>query len=165
MSTFGSFSGIITRIENFWTGDQSTTGCSKFMTIQNGEENKVNFIVTPTTYFVDHVTLKVGDAVMGYYDANAPVPMIYPPQYRAIVMARMVPYQNVKVDYFNNQLISSDGTLKLIISPFTQIIQENDQTFTGNPANRNLVVVYGAATKSIPSQTSPYRIIVMCRQI
>jgi hypothetical protein len=163
MATFGSFSGIIARIEDFWAEDPAIKGCSKFITVQNGEENTVNFIVTPSTYFVDHVTMKVGDAVTGYYDANAPVPMIYPPQYRAIVMARIVPYQNVKVDYFNSQLISSDGTLKLIISPFTQIILENDQAFTENTANRNLIVVYGIATKSFPAQTVPYRIVVMCQ--
>ena len=100
--------------------------------------------------------------VTGFYDANAPVPMIFPPQFRAIVMARDTQYQNVKVDYFNNQLVSSDNNLKLNIAPWTQIVLENGQAFTRNPANRNLIVVYGATTKSIPAQTTPYKIIVMC---
>ena len=165
MVYFGYFTGIITMISDFWTGNQQTTGCYKLMSVVDRYGSIVNFVVTPATYFVDYEMLTVGDVVIGFYDANAPVPLIYPPQYEAIVMARASRYQNVKVDYFNSQLVSSDGTLKLNISPFTQIILENDQAFTGNPAKRNLIVVYGATTKSIPAQTTPYKIIVMCRLI
>lgn len=100
--------------------------------------------------------------VTGFYDANAAVPLIFPPQFRAIVMTRDTQFRNVKVDYFNSQLISSDNTLKLNISPYTQILLENGQAFTRNPANRNLIVTYGPTTMSIPAQTTPYKIIVMC---
>ena len=163
MATFGSFFGIVTMISDFWTGSESPSGCYKLMTVQSNDGNTVNFVITPTTYFVDHVMISVGDPVIGFYDLNAPAPLIYPPQYRAIVMARVMQDQNIKVDFFNNQLISSDGTLMLLISPFTQIIQENGQQFTSNIANRNLIVVFGASTKSIPAQTVPYKIIVMCQ--
>lgn len=100
----------------------------------------------------------------GFYDEDAPVPLIYPPQYKAIVVAINVQGCSVKVDYFNSQLVSSDGTLKINISPYTQIILENGQAFSGNPANRNLIVIYSPSTKSIPAQTTPYKIIVMCPQ-
>jgi hypothetical protein len=106
--------------------------------------------------------MALGDMVTGFYDANAAVPLIFPPQFRAIVMAKDELYQNVKVDYFNDQLVSSDNSLKLNIAPWTQIVLENGQYFTRNPANRNLIVIYGATTRSIPAQTSPYKIIVMC---
>jgi hypothetical protein len=106
--------------------------------------------------------ISLGDIVVGFYDVNTPVPLIYPPQYRAIVMSRIVPGQNVKVAYFNEQLISSDGTLKLNISPFIQILLVNDQVFT---ANHNLLVVYGPTTRSFPAQTTPYRITVICPKV
>ncbi len=122
----------------------------------------VNFVVSPTTYFVDHVMVTVGDRVTGYYDGNAPIPFIFPPQYRALVMVKDNQNQNVKVDYFNEQLVSSDGQLRLNISPFTQILLTNGQSFTRNPANRNLIVIYGPTTRSIPAQTTPYKIIVWC---
>lgn len=163
MATFGSFFGIVTMISDFWTGSESPSGCYKLMTVQNTDGNTVNFVITPSTYFVDHVMISVGDSVIGFYDLNAPVPLIYPPQYRAIVMTRVTQNQNIKVDFFNTQLISSDGTLKLVISPLTQIIQENGQVFTANIANRNLIVAFGASTMSIPAQTVPYKIIVMCQ--
>ena len=105
----------------------------------------------------------LGDWVTGFYDANVPVPFIYPPQYQAIIMVKASPYQNVKVDYFNQQMVSSDGQLKLNLSPYTQMILTNNQLFTSNPANRNLLVVYGPTTKSIPAQTTPYKLVILCQ--
>lgn len=163
MKKFLSFKGVITTIIDLYIGGtDSRTGCYKLMSVENEYGTLVNFVVAPTTYFVDHITVVPGDIVTAFYDANAPVPLIFPPQYNAIVMTEDTPYQNVKVDYFNNQLVSSDNTLKLNIAPSTQIILENDQIFTQNPSNRYLIVVYGPTTKSIPAQTVPYKIIVMC---
>ncbi|MBU3142937.1 hypothetical protein [Clostridium sp. CF012] len=165
MKKFQPFRGMLTMINDFWideTGDAA--GCYKLMSVDDGNGTLVNFVVAPTTYFVNHVMVVVGDMVTGFYDANAPVPLIFPPQYRAIVMVRNTPYQNVKVDYFNSQLTSSDNLLKLNIAPYTQIVLENGQAFNKNPANRNLIVIYGASTKSIPAQTTPYEIIVMCEK-
>lgn len=163
MKKFQSFHGMITMINDFViSGNGEGSGCYKLMSVDDGYGTLVNFVVTPTTYFVDHVMVTPGNMVTGFYDANAPVPMIFPPQFRTIVMSRDTEYQNVKVDYFNSQLVSSDNSLKLNISPHTQIVLENGQAFNNNPANRNLIVVYGATTKSIPAQTTPYKIIVMC---
>lgn len=165
MINWGSFYGTITRIYDIGSGIEKPEGCYKIMTVQSGNDNIANFVITPTTYFVDQVMMSVGDTVIGYYDLNAPVPLIYPPQIQAIVMAKLVPEYNIKVDYFDEQLVSSDGTLKLNISPFTQIILENGQPFTRNPANHDLVAIYGPTTRSIPAQTTPYKIIVTCPKI
>lgn len=163
MEKFQFFHGMITMINDFLVDETGKNiGCYKLMSVEDRSGNLVNFVVSPTTYFVDHVMLEVGDFVTGFYDANAPVPLIFPPQYRAIVMAKDNPNQNVKVDYFNSELVSSDNSLKLNIAPSTKIVLENGQAFTKNPANRNLIVVYGATTKSIPAQTVPCKIIVMC---
>lgn len=163
MKKFQPFHGMITMINDFWVDESGEgAGCYKLMSVENGYETLINFVVSPATYFVDHVMVTIGDMATGFYDANAPTPMIFPPQFNAIVMARDSQYRNVKVDYFNSQLVSSDNTLKLNISPYTRIVLENGQAFTGNPANRNLIVVYGPTTRSIPAQTTPYEIIVMC---
>ncbi|MBY0099625.1 hypothetical protein [Mesobacillus maritimus] len=161
MTNFYSFQGTVTMIDDFNIG-QNGEGCYKFITVENGMGSVVNFVVTPNTYFVDHVIVSVGDTVTGYYDGDAPVPLIYPPQYRALIMVKEQPTQNVKVDFFNTQLVSRDGQLKLNLSPYTQILLTNGQPFTRNPANRDLIVIYGPSTKSIPAQTTPYRIIVLC---
>ncbi|WP_291649719.1 hypothetical protein [Clostridium sp.] len=160
---FSAFSGTVTMIEDFYTGQNDTsTGCYKLMSLETVDMGPVNFIISPETYFVNHVVIEVGDEVTGFYDANAPVVLIYPPQYRAIVMAKNTGAENVTVDYFNKQLMSSDGNLKLNIGPSTEVILTNDQIFNIYPGNRNLIVVYGPTTFSIPAQTTPYKIIVLC---
>jgi hypothetical protein len=162
MVSFQAFQGIITMIDNSWSGSGSNIGCYKLITVNDQTQGVVNFIVSPNTYFVDQAMVSVGDFVVGYYDANAPTVLIYPPRLQAIVMAKITRNQFVKVDFFNRQLISSDRSLQLNIAPTTQILLENGQPFTGNPANRYLIVVYGNTTRSIPAQTTPYQIIVMC---
>ena len=160
---FASFSGTVTMIEDFYTGqNDSSMGCYKFMSLENVDMGIVNFIISPETYFVNHEVIKVGDEVTGFYDANAPTPLIYPPQYRAIVIAKNTESENVTVDYFNRDLISSDGKLKLNIAPSTEIFLTNNQIFNRYPGNRNLIVIYGSTTFSIPAQTTPYKIIVLC---
>ena len=115
---FLSFEGFITNIHDFWLNpDDESLGCYKVMSVEDGSGAILDFVVTPTTYFVDHVMVRVGDRVTGFSDGDAPVPMIYPPQYRAIVITRNLPYQNVKVDFFNSELVSSDNSLKLNIAP------------------------------------------------
>lgn len=163
MVKFQPFSGTVTIITDFpISPNGESEGCYKMFSVNDGSGRQVNFVVEPKTYFLDHAMVAVGDRVTGYYDANAPVPMIYPPQYRALVMVKESPYQNVKVDFFNSQLVSSDGMLKLNLSSNTRILLENGQAFTRSPANRNLIVVYGPSTFSIPAQTTPYKIIVVC---
>ncbi|MFE1630125.1 hypothetical protein ACFLFF_25580 [Brevibacillus reuszeri] len=163
MIHFYSFQGTVTMISDFITGQNGEgEGCYKLISVDNGLGASVNFVVSPTTYFVDHVMVAIGDHVTGYYDGNAPVPFIYPPQYQALVMVKNGSFQNVKVDYFNSHLVSSDGQLQLTISPNTQIVLTNGQPFSRSPVNRDLIVIYGPATRSIPAQTMPYRIIVLC---
>lgn len=162
MKKFQSFDGTITMINEFVTGLNEEIGCNKLISVDNGYGNLVNFVMKPNTYFIDYAKVAVGDKITGFYDANAPVPLIFPPQFQAIVIAKYTPHQNVKVDYFNEQLESSDGKLKLNISPSTQISLTNGQIFTGNLVNRNLIVIYTFTTMSIPAQTTPYKIIVLC---
>lgn len=160
---FLSFSGFVTMISDFQTGPSDQDGgCYRLLSIDNGYGEMVNFVVGPDTYFVNHEIVSIGDQVTGFYDANAPAPLIFPPQYRAVVIAKEKRSQNVKVDYFNRKFKSSDGSLRLNISLETEILLENGQLFNRNPANRNLIVVYGATTRSIPAQTTPSQIIVMC---
>ncbi|WP_066712296.1 hypothetical protein [Clostridium sp. Marseille-P299] len=162
MTNFRSFEGTIIQIDNAWTDSTINSGCTQQFSVVNESGDMVNFIVTSDTYILDHKMLEIGDHVIGFYDANAPVPFIFPPQYRAIVMARVSRSETIAVDYFNRQLVSSDGFLKLNIGPSTMIMLTNGQRFTGNPSNNNLVVVYSFSTRSIPAQTTPSKIIVLC---
>ncbi|WP_449540406.1 hypothetical protein [Ferdinandcohnia sp. Marseille-Q9671] len=163
MKKYSSISGTVTMIQDYSVGsDEELNGCFKLMSLVSEDGTIVNFVISPTTYFLDHVMVSIGDRVTGFFDANAPVLLIYPPQYQALIIAKDHPYQNVKVDFFDNQLVSSDGQLQLNISMYTPILLQNNQPFNLPPTNRNLLVVYGPTTMSIPAQTTPYKIIVMC---
>lgn len=162
MVNFSFFHGVVRETNPFWIGSNDTSGCYKLMSIQNVDGSVVNFVVSPSTYFVDNVVIADGDIITAYYDADAPVQLIYPLQLRAIVIAKDMENVNVKVDYFDMELVSSDGMLKLDLSLETEVMLTNGQWFYNNPANHNLVVTYGASTKSIPAQTTPYKIVVMC---
>lgn len=163
MINFKAFSGKVTNIVDLrQSSNNATLGCYKLMTTENDAEGIVNFVVSPSTYFVDAAEIYIGDNITGYYDGNAPTPLIYPPQYQALIIAKNIQGRNVKVDFFNSQLISSDGTLKLNIAPSTHVMLTNYQPFNRIPLNKNLIVIYGPTTKSIPAQTTPYKIIVLC---
>ncbi|WP_039041401.1 hypothetical protein [Sporosarcina sp. ZBG7A] len=162
MINYQAFAGIVTAINDFSIGQYNEVGCYKLMSVDNGYGNVVNFVVAPTTYFVDHEVVSVGDQVTGFYDGDAPAPLIFPPQFSALIVSKNVRGQFVKVDHFDDQLVSSDHTLQLNMNPATKVVLQNGQPFTGNLANRDLLVVYGATTRSIPAQTTPYQIVVLC---
>lgn len=160
---FHSFSGYITSISDYPESPTENDGCQKFITIQNNDGMIVNFIAAPTTYFLHNEKVRVGDFITGYIDGDRPVILIYPPQYQALVIFKESPFERVSVDYFDENLVSSNGMLQLNISPETPIHLTNGQTFNKNVAQRNLIVRYGPTTKSIPALTTPFEIIVYCR--
>lgn len=122
----------------------------------------INFILSPGTYVVDNTPLRTGMRVAAFYDANLPVPLIYPPQYQAAFISRAEPGENIMVDYFNPELLSSGSPLKLNLDSSTRITTANGQPFTCALGNHLLMVYYHATTRSIPPQTTPDRIIVFC---
>jgi len=159
---FRSFRGYVTDIDDFGVGDPSDAGCQKIISLIDETGAVVRFIVSPDTYVVDQELITEGDWVTGYYDGEAPAILIYPPQFPALIMVKENPHQHVKVDFFNTDLVSSDGQLMLNLNPSVPILLTNGQTFSGNPANRNLLIIYGPTTKSIPAQTVPYQVVVLC---
>lgn len=170
MAAFALYHGIVRSIEDFRTTVQESDGCFKLMSVTGRSRTLVNFVVSPCTYFVDGETVRVGDTVVGFYDPNVPTPMIYPPQYRAVVMAKVTGNRVVSVDHFGYRLISSDGTLQLRPARSTRIRITNGQLFTGSLENRDLVAVYPPSSMGLPSrmigtpeQVTPTQIIVLCR--
>lgn len=164
MINFMSFSGHVAAINDLASQENHNAGCNKLMTVRDSSGSIVNFVVSPDTYFVDQEMIKTGDFIAAYYNGDAPAILIYPPQYPALIVVKYKQNQNVKVDFFNRQLVSSDGQLKLNLAPNTPVLLKNGQPFGGRPANRNLIVTYGSSTRSIPAQTTPSKIIVWCEQ-
>lgn len=161
---YGSVTGTIVELMPAAMGNRRANGCMIFAAIEDMDGNTINFVVTPATYVVDFETLSVGMLCTFWYAADAPMPLIYPPQYNAVAVAQEKNGRMVQVGYFNTSLVNDDQTLQLNIDGTVNVRTTNNQYFQASPANHNLVVVYESATRSIPAQTTPKEVVVLCGQ-
>lgn len=161
MSSYLSVSGVITRIQPLTGVNSSQFGCTLNMSIRSTQQGEVNFTLNGDTYVVDNTTLRPGDQVTVFYDGNAPAPLIYPPQYKAVVIAVSTYYQYYLGEFYNN-FVSTDGTLQLNSMASLNAYLPNGQIYSGALAGKTVLIEYTTSTRSIPAQTTPNRIIVFC---
>lgn len=164
-NSYGSVRGTIVDMMPMRIGNRRTDGCMIFATVEDVDGNTVNFIIHPSTYVVDFTTLTMGMMCTFWYRADAPVPLIYPPQYNAVVIAEERNSRMVDVSFYNSSLVNEDQTLQLNIDGSVELRTTNNQYFQGNPANHNLVVIYETSTRSIPAQTTPGKVVVLCEGV
>lgn len=134
---------------------------AKFISVVDENGAPSNIIVATDTYIVDNAEINEGTQVIYFYDATKPMIMIYPPQIKADVIAVMDDSRIIKVDIFNQDLVSHDYSLKLNISEDTEIILSDGTLYQGELAHHKLAVIYDLSTKSIPAQTNPKKVIVL----
>lgn len=159
---FGSVTGTLVDLMPARAGRSRAEGCILFASVENEAGDIVNFMVTPSTYVVDFETLTVGMTCTFWYAMDAPAPLIYPPQYNAVVAAQEKNGRMVSVGYFDTSLVNEDRTLQLRLDGNVEVRTTNNQYFQGTPSNHDLVVTYGSSTRSIPAQTTPMKIVVLC---
>lgn len=159
-SNFVTVTGRITRISSMQ--GRGGNACSQFITVEDSGGNITNFIVTPETYIADCATLRQRMQAHFIYDANSPAPAIFPPQYRAVAVVPVMSATNVFMGFFNNRLVNAENTLRLNLNADVPVVTSNNQMFSGSPGGRILLVLYENSTRSIPAQTTPERVGVMC---
>lgn len=159
---FGSVTGTIVDMVPTRIGNRRANGCMIFVTLEDTDGNTVNFVMTPSTYVVDFETLSVGMMCTFWYVADAPMPLIYPPQYNAVVAAQEINGRMIDVSYYNMSMVNEEQTLQLNMDGSVDVRTTNNQYFQGSPANHNLVVIYDNSTRSIPAQTTPRLVVVLC---
>ncbi len=152
---FASISGVIENI-----ADHSED--AKRVELKDKDGQMTHFIVDNDTYLLDE--LVKGDRYTAYYDENLPTIMIYPPQLHALVVAADKKDRSVHADHFDKDLVSSDGSLKLLPGKDTKIVTEDGKAYEGELADKNLVAVYTASTDSLPAQATPVQITVLNHQ-
>lgn len=139
---------------------RSAEGCDNRVVSLSTDQGTISFLITAETYVVNQAALNSGMLVTAFYDNTRPVPLIYPPQYQAIVMTQVRNQESVIIRFFDSSLTASDNSLRLNLAPRTDIVTANGQRFTCRPENRTLMVYYTNTTRSIPPQTTPRKIIV-----
>lgn len=135
--------------------------CSQRMSLRTGN-GIVNFTVDPTTQIIESRQLRPGMQVAAFYDSRLPVPLIYPPQYRAQLITLLGRNEYVTIRTFDENLLADDNSLRLNIARSTVMKTVNGQNFSCNLGNRTLLVYYSVTTRSLPPQTTPRKIIVLC---
>lgn len=163
MAYFTPTTGTITNISNA-AGNTSDSGCTLMITIMSEDQGEINIILASNIYVLNSQRFQIGDRVTFFYDPQAPVPLIYPSQYRAVAAAVTPEGTNAALDVFDPFLTNSDNTLTLSLSTDTRLSLPNGQRFRGNLADKLLLVIYGATTRSIPAQTTPEQIVVFCSE-
>lgn len=159
---YESVSGTITQMMS--AVSRGYGACTQMFTVEDEEGGITNFFLDSTTCIVDFIPLAEGMQVQVFYNGNLPAPLIYPPQFMAAVVAPQAEGRQVFVGYFNQNLVAADQSLKLNLSAGTEVVTCNNQIFAGRPGGHTLVVLYDFTTRSIPPQTSPEKIIVLCGQ-
>jgi len=157
-TSYLSFSGTVKGIEVTKPTEGSET--LRYIFVENEEGQVAYFVVTEDTFILNEDQLEEGAKIIGFYDASKPMIMIYPPQYPVEVIA-VNQAENIKVDIFDQDLVSVDGMLKLTLTPQTEVVSQDGTTYQGKLGNQKLVVVFKTTTKSIPAQTNPTKVIVL----
>lgn len=135
--------------------------CEQIVSVRSSDGIS-NFIIGPDTYVINEVRIRPGMNVTAFYDASLPIPLIFPPQYRAVFIGRRNPSETIYAGYFGSDLTAEDNSLKLNINRGTEIVTSNGQRYSCSPGDRTLIVYYTTTTRSIPPQTTPRKIIVLC---
>lgn len=135
--------------------------CNRMVTLRT-DNGIANFRIVSDTRVIDNRQLRVGLRVAAFYDGSFPVPLIFPPQYTAQIVTLLGRNEQIMLNFFDNDLTASDMSLQLNVGRGTNVSTINGQSVNCNLGNRVLMVYYTVTTRSIPPQTSPTRIIVLC---
>lgn len=155
-TTYIPITGVIRSITPF-----SGECCSQFISLST-DNGMINFISSPETYIINNTFLLPRMRITAFYDPNQPVPLIFPPQYRAVLISLASHQEQIAYGFFHRNLVAADNSLKLNIGPLTDVVTKNGQRFHCAIGGRELIVFYTNTTRSIPPQTTPRKIIVAC---
>ena len=160
MSRYSPLQGVVSSITPLQSGNR--TCCTLLLYIQTPYQETYQVLMDSNTYVLDQRPVRRGDTIIAFYDTMAPMPLIYPPQYRAAAVVLPNGGEYATLDYFDRNLRSSDNTLVLNLGGDTAVQTPNGQYYLGVPGGQYMLVLYTSHTKSIPAQTTPNRLIVFC---
>lgn len=131
------------------------------------EDHQVDFTISADTVFVDEsgiITLdklEVGDTITAHYIPPMIMPMIYPARFPASVLVKAPTNGTIHVGFFEDMIIDHTHQLKVNLGPDTLRITPDGEPHRGPLEFKFLVVYYTSATRSLPAQVTPSKIIVL----
>ena len=151
-----SFTGTVKEIQ-----DSPWVPGGKFLVTEGADGQEAHLILNPGTPVAGETAIEPGMTVTGWYDTRLPMLMIYPPRYTVAFLVAGETDLNVHVDHFGSGLVSSDNTLVILPDGETDIVTPEGPGAPEDLKNRDLAVLYGVSTRSIPAQTVPDAVYVL----
>ena len=163
MANYSTVYGIVGSVTPFYT-TVTDHSCSLLISVNTQTMGQINFVVSPRTFVLEQHTFGQGEPIIGIYDTSVPVPLIYPPQYQAVVLAQNSFGYRAALNYFDEDLLSVDQTMKLNIPSdgSTQVLLVNGQNFVYNPGDHYLFILYMSDSMNPSAEVTPQKIIVFC---
>ena len=137
-------------------------------------ENTINYTIQEDTLVFNSKgekkevkDIEKGADITVFTGSYTPAPLIMPPQYQADVIiindAEQVSFVDVDTYLAGTEyLVNAANTLAINIDKETKIVDKEEKSFTGETLeNNDLIVFYGASTRSIPAQTVPSKVVVL----
>jgi len=143
LPAFLGFSGIVRDVAPFFdlTVEGPAQVDGKYFLLVEDNGNRIVFLQDENTTRLAQVALEPGTAITGFFDTSIPVPVTYPPQYRARFLMPASAF-HVMVDRFDENLRSSCGMFSLHLDESTEILREDGEPFYGIPENQILIVEF-----------------------
>lgn len=155
--------------------DSDVDGIIKTTTDVNNKDdqnNTVNLKITDDTLVYDNLgnkkalsDLTDGSKITVFTGSYEPTPLILPVQYTAnIIIINGEKEGNVNADTYladEEGYTNAANTLNIAAADDTKIVDKDEKEYKGDLDKNDLIVFYGASTKSIPAQTTPTKVVVL----
>lgn len=155
--------------------DSDVDGIIKTTTDVNNKDdqnNTVNLKITDDTLVYDNLgnkkalsDLTDGSKITVFTGSYEPTPLILPVQYTAnVIIMNGDKEGNVNVDTYladEEGYTNAANNLNIAAADDTKIVDKDEKEYKGDLDKNDLIVFYGASTKSIPAQTTPTKVVVL----
>lgn len=155
--------------------DSDVDGIIKTTTDVNNKDdqnNTVNLKITDDTLVYDNFgnkkalsDLTDGSKITVFTGSYEPTPLILPVQYTAnVIIINGDKEGNVNVDTYladEEGYTNAANNLNIAAADDTKIVDKDEKEYKGDLDKNDLIVFYGASTKSIPAQTTPTKVVVL----
>lgn len=155
--------------------DSDVDGIIKTTTDVNNKDdqnNTVNLKITDDTLVYDNLgnkkalsNLTDGTKITVFTGSYEPTPLILPVQYTAnVIIINGDQEGNVNVDTYladEEGYTNAANNLNIAAADDTKIVDKDEKEYKGDLDKNDLIVFYGASTKSIPAQTTPTKVVVL----
>lgn len=139
---------------------------------KDDQNNTVNLKITDDTLVYDNLgnkkalsDLTDGSKITVFTGSYEPTPLILPVQYTAnIIIINGDKEGNVNVDTYladEEGYTNAANNLNIAAADDTKIVDKDEKEYKGDLDKNDLIVFYGASTKSIPAQTTPTKVVVL----